>query len=205
MNKATLDARLDLLSKLQDAFDSTPQAFINLTQNLNSHDVAMIGTVIQVYCYADFNARRIIDVLKHTAMGAPRSASRLQDAQVFPMLEHIVREHLWDGDLKDGLLKAAATVEMHRVHRHNFAHWSARRVKGANALVMFTMNAREAERRDGVAPEPTEAKYGILSLDGFDEEVRKLQEHTNYLARQAAHLEQHVEELKAEFTRRRGA
>jgi hypothetical protein len=119
------------------------------------------------------------------------------------MLERLVRDHVWDGDLKEGLLKAAATVEMHRIHRHNFAHWIARRVTGENALVMFTMNAREAERRDGVAQEPKEAKYGILPLDGFDEEVRKLQDHTNYLARQAAHLEQHVTELKTEFGRRR--
>ena len=143
------DPRLELITKIKTSFESDPTALINQTQNLNQADVAMIGTVIQLYCYADFNARRIVDVLRHAATGKPRSVSRLQDAQVFPTLEGLVREHLWDGQLKDGLLHAASTVEMHRLHRHNFAHWIARRVKGADALVMFSMNAREAERRDG--------------------------------------------------------
>lgn len=45
--------------------------------------------------------------------------------------------------------------------------------KGANALVMFKMNAKETERCDGTAQDPKEAKYTILPLDGFAEEVHK--------------------------------
>jgi hypothetical protein len=196
------DPRLELVTQIKMSFESDPMAFINQTQNLNQADVAMIGTVIQLYCYADFNARRIIDVLRHAATGKPRSVSRLQDAQVFPSLENLVREHLWDGHLKDGLLIAASTVEMHRLHRHNFAHWIARRVKGADALVMFSMNAREAERRDGIPQQPKEAKFGVLPLVGFNDEIRKLQGHTNYLARTAADLENNVDELQREIARR---
>ena len=199
------DPRLELITKIKTSFESDPTALINQTQNLNQADVAMIGTVIQLYCYADFNARRIVDVLRHAATGKPRSVSRLQDAQVFPTLEGLVREHLWDGQLKDGLLHAASTVEMHRLHRHNFAHWIARRVKGADALVMFSMNAREAERRDGISQQPKEAKFAVLPLAGFSDEVRKLQGHTNYLARTAADLENHVDELRNEIAHRRSA
>src|SRR5206468_3641392 len=128
---------------------------------------------------------------------------RLQDAQVFPMLEQIARNYLSEGDLKQGLLKASATVEMHRIHRHNFAHWIARRVKGTDALVIFTMNAKEAERRDGIPPEPGEAKYGIVPLAGFEEEVRKLQGHTEYLAQIAAAIERNIDGLRDEIAKGR--
>jgi len=205
MGGTNIDPRQALLTAIKAAFDGDPQAFINQTDNLNSDDVLMIGTVVQIYCYADFNGRRIVDVLRHAALGEPRSASRLQDAQVFPALEKLVRDHLWDGDLKDGLLKAGVTIELHRVHRHNFAHWMARRVKGANAIVMFSMNSKEAERRDGSVLDPYEAKYGILPLEGFDAEVEKLKGHANYLARTAAELEREVDALRGEIAARRSA
>lgn len=191
-----MDPRKTLLAAIKAAFEGDPQAFVNQTENPNSADVFMIGTVIQLYCYADFNGRRIVDVFRHVALGEPRAASRLQDAQVFPMLIKLVKEHLSVGDLKHGLLVAGEIVEMHRAHRHHFAHWMVRRVKGENALVMFSMNSKEAERRGGVELDPNEAKYGILPLDGFDTEVQKLKEHTNYLARTAAWLEREVSNLR---------
>lgn len=198
-----VDPRGELLAAIKTAFEGDPEAFVRQTDNLNENDVLMIGTVIQLYCYADFNGRRIVDVLRHAATGEPRTASRLQDAQVFPMLDRLVQEHLWEGDLKEGLLKASATVEMHRVHRHSFAHWIARRVKGANAIAVFSMNSKEAERRDGVALDPKEAKFGILPVDGFDKEVEKLKGHTNYLARKAAELERQTDALRDEIALRR--
>ncbi len=161
--------------------------------------------MIQVYCYADFNGRRIVDVLRHAATGQPRNASRLQDAQVFPMLDRLVQTNLGEGELKLGLLKASASVEMHRVHRHNFSHWVIRRVKGANAFAMFSMNSKEAERRDGVALDPEEAKFGVLALDGFDKEVEKLKEHTDYLATIAAQFERQIDSLRAHIASRRMA
>jgi hypothetical protein len=205
MGGTHVDPREALLVAIKAAFDGDPQAFINQTDNLNRDDVLMIGTVVQIYCYADFNGRRLVDVLRHAALGESRSASRLQDAQVFPALEKLVRDHLGDGDLKDGLLNASAMVELHRVHRHNFAHWMARRAKGADAIVMFSMNSKEAERRDGAALDPHEAKYGILPLEGFAAEVEKLKGHANYLARTAAKLEREVDALRDDIAARRSA
>ncbi|WP_176026417.1 hypothetical protein [Brucella intermedia] len=193
------EARRELLAALKEAIDGDEKSLITKTSDLHSSDVLMIGTVIQLYCYADFSGRRIVDVLRHTALGKPRTASRLQDSQVFPMLIDLVNNHLSDEKLKQGLLIASEIVEMHRTHRHNFAHWICRRVKGENALIMFTMNSKEAHRRDGVDLDPQTAKYGILHLEGFDTEVEKLKEHTNYLARTSAWLDQNVDRLRDEF------
>lgn len=198
-----MDETAEILATLKANFDSDDNAFIDQTEPLTQSDLAMIGSIIQLYCYADFNARRIVNALRHAATGEPKSVSRLQDAQVFPALEKLVRDHLWDSDMKNGLLKAAATVEMHRMHRHNFAHWATRRIKGANALIMFTKNAKEAERRDGQTQEAGAAKYGILSLDRFPEEIRKLEGHTNYLALTSAHIDTHLAEIAQEMERRR--
>lgn len=120
---------------------------------------------------------------------------------MFPKLREIV-EQLWESNLKEGVLRAADTVEMHRIHRHNFAHWAARRVDTDDALVLFTKNAREAERRDRDPQEPDELKYGIVPLAGFPREVQKLEGHAEYLAQSAAHVEQHLEEFRTRFAGR---
>lgn len=196
MSDAEADPRETLLASIKSAFEGDPRSFINQTDNPKSTDILMIGTLIQLYCYADFNGRRIVDVLRPAALGEPRSASRLQDSQVFPILTKLVTDHLPESDLRNGLLRASETVEMHRAHRHRFAHWMVRRVKSENALVMFSMNSKEVERRDGAALDPKEARYGILPLDRFDAEVEKLKGHTNYLARTAAWLEREVDKLR---------
>ena len=114
--------------EIKKRFDADPDGFLAATTDLCEVDFALMGKLIQLYCYADLNARRIIDSLRHAMFGPEaRCASRLQDAQVFPKLREVVSE-LWDSNLKEGVLKAVDTVEMHRIHRHNFAHWAARRV-----------------------------------------------------------------------------
>ena len=164
-------------------------------------DFALMGKLIQLYCYADLNARRIIDALRHAAFGPQaRCASRLQDAQVVPKLVEIAAE-LWESNLKEGILKAANTVELHRSHRHNFAHWAARRVGSEEALVLFTKNAREAERRDGDPLGSDLLKYAIVPLGSFAEELKKLEGHAQYLAQSAAHVERLINEFSERFAK----
>lgn len=196
-------AEQDRIEKIRAQFEGDPALFLSKTLDLHDSDFSLIGRVIQLYCYADLNARRIVDSLRHAAFGPDaRYGSQLQDAQVFPKLREIAGE-LWHCNLKDGLLKAADTVELHRVHRHNFAHWAARRVREEEALVLFTKNAREAQRRDGQPQTPEEVKYAIVWLGHFPDEVSKLQAHTQYLAESAAHVELNLEQFRSEFAKHR--
>lgn len=187
------------ITEIKKRFDADPDAFLSATVNLRESDFALMGKLIQLYCYSDMNARRIIDSLRHAAFGPEaRYASRLQDAQVFPKLREVTAE-LWESTMKEGILKAADTVELHRIHRHNFAHWAARRVGNEDAVVLFTKNAREAERRDGDPQDPGELKYGIVPLTGFPEELVKLEGHAQYLADTAGHVERCFDDISQRF------
>jgi hypothetical protein len=201
LTKLTGDPREAQLVQIKTEFDADPQAFDNLTDSLSQHDLAMIGTVVQAYSYAQFNARRLVSALEYVALGNSRAASRLQDAQVFPRLATLAEKHLPDSNIKDGIILATQTLEMHHHHRHHFAHWAVRRVKARNALAFFSMNAREIEKRHGDTLEPEEAKYGILGLDGFGAEVKKLLSHADYLAKLAAHVESNIGEFAEELAK----
>jgi len=201
MNNIT-DQLLQNITKIKARFDADPDAFLATTLALRQSDFVLVGQIVQLYCFADLNARRIIDTLRHAAFGPEaRIASRLRDAEVFPKLREIVAE-LWDSHLKEGIIKAADIIEMHRRLRHTFSHWAARRIANEEALLLFTKNAREAERRDGGAQNSEELKYAIIPLASFPEEVRKLEEHGKYLAETAAHLEHYFDELRQRFAER---
>jgi hypothetical protein len=190
------DAKLAHMERLLDAFEADTDAFLNLTTKLRRGDLHLIGEVVQLYSYADFNARRIASALEHASTGAPMAVSRLQDWEVLRDMEALAREHLPDGNLRDGILKAHGTLLMHRDHRHDFAHWATRRVKGADALVMFSMNAKSAQKRAGTALGAQQSRFGILPLAGFRGEVRKLKGHSNFLAAAASHIDTHIVELR---------
>ncbi|WP_146121012.1 hypothetical protein [Achromobacter sp. MYb9] len=184
---------LGKLEAIKTRLDAAPLDVLAESSNVSPADCELMGRFIQQYCFADLNARRIIDLLQHAALGeCARNAGNLRDAQVFQKLRDVASS-LWASDLKDGLFRASETIEMHRVHRHNFAHWAARRVRGEDALILFTLNATEARRRTGSPPESGELVYALVSTIGLREELDKLVGHTEYLAISAAYIDQNFE------------
>lgn len=188
------------LVRLQAKIDANPEAFLSTTDNLRTQDLALIGKLIQLYCYSDLNARRVIDAVRHATLpSAKRNASGVPEADVFPELRKAAGL-LPDGNLmREGLIHAAATIEMHRVHRHNFAHWAARKVAKEEVLILFSKNAPEVARRKETPPGPDELKYALVPIEPWSVELDKLAAHTNYLARVAPDLEKNRDLWAARF------
>lgn len=193
------------LASLKSGLEADPEKFLRDTKDLQSSDLLLIGKIIQLYCFADLNARRIIDGLRLAAIGPhAATASTLVEADVLPHLKKAA-DLLWESNLKKGLYKAADSIEINRSHRHLFAHWSARRVAGQNVLILFTKNATEAKRRDGITPEHNQMKFGMVPLDAFAVELPILEAHTEYLALSASDIEKNADGFKKEFLNRAAA
>jgi hypothetical protein len=102
-------------------------------------------------------------------------------------------------------MRAAENVILHHMHRHNFAHWAARRVRHRDILILWTYNAREAEKRDQKPIGPGELKFGLVPRIALIEQFAILEGHSKYLAEAAAHLHTHLGELERDFAARREA
>jgi len=186
------------LSDIKEQLDAADEAeFLALTDDLIESDFTLIGQLIQTYCYADVNARRVIDNVRGAA-GERQNGSLLNDKDTLTHLR-TVAERLPPSDVKDGLLLAVGTIEMHREHRHHFAHWAVRRTRGHDAFIFFTKNAREATKRDGRDLAADELKYGLVALAPLREELVKLIGHSKYVAEAAAYLEGQTGTLRAYF------
>lgn len=188
-----------LIAKVQAEIDADPELYLTKTHPLTQDDLVLIGTVVQIYGYADLNARRIIDHLRRASLGPDKqNAGLLQDAQVYNKLVEVA-ETLPESPLRTGLINAAKTFDMHHTHRHNFAHWAARRASEHDLMVIYSYNAREAERRLGQRSEPEHLIYGVVPLRPIRAELKGLQNHADNLAKNAAFIFVHFDKFKQHF------
>jgi len=187
------------LQKLASSI-SEDENWLERTLPLKKSDYSFIGAFIQSYCIADFNSRRLINAMRAIYINDNKDfAARLSDADVLLHLSKFAEQ--WHGiaHVSEGIGRAARTLEMHRIHRHHFAHWIIRRMQSADAFLMLTKNASEAEKRDGKAQGIDEAKWGLVMVKGLKAELVKLQGHSDYLGKIAVKLEQQAIELRAEY------
>ena len=190
-------ARREALGKLHARLAAS-EDLIAATGSLAEADFNLIGKFIQVYCFSDLNARRIIDIVRFARTGsAEEFASSLNETDVLLHLKRCATPWIGPDHIGDGIRRAAATLEMHRVMRNSFAHWAMRRTDDGAGYVMLSMNAVEVKRRGQGPNAADEATWGLVLREHVLEEMEKLNGHGEYLARLAAHLHEHRAELRA--------
>lgn len=169
------------------------------TDVLSQKDFALIGKFIQIYCIADFNARRVIDIMREIRTGQKENfASALTEVDV---LVHLRRSgEMWMGreDVREALTNLVNLLEMHRQFRHHFAHWVVRRLKGTDVFLMLTKSADNPNRRGGIRQDVDKATYAVFMADTLQDEMVKLIEQGEFLAKFASFLEGNRSSLRDE-------
>lgn len=204
--KADVDARdAVLLARLEKSFDADPDAFVEASKRLTATDFELIGTFIQVYCFAELSARQIIEMINCATVGQPtEAASRLAGHDVFPKLAEAAGKlsNNGKGNLRETLIRAAGTVAMHRQVRHTLAHWAVRRIETGEAFLILSKNAQEGKKRHGKMIGAGEIHYGIMGTATLRRELKKLEQHTQNLSVAAMHMNKDTQGLAGMLTNR---
>lgn len=194
------------LIEIKAEIDADPDGYLLKTDPLTPDDLLLTGRIVQIFNYSDLNARRIIDAINHAAFGpAKQNGGIIQDAQVYEKLIDAAKLLPEGTDLRDGLMKAARTFQMHHLIRHHFAHWAMRRIPNYDAFFMMTYNAQEGERRNGKRTEAYEITYGVLPLASARAEIDNLENNGKWLAGEAARVHTEFDRLKAHFDEQKAA
>ena len=204
-DSASWDLAMQNIERLRNELEADPNLFLRKTEALSEGDYAIIGRMIQNYCSSDFNARRAINAIRKASHGPNhQNGGKLQDKQVYEKLQEAITS-LPEGDQKAGLEKAARTIALHHLSRHDFAHWVFRKVP-SEAVYYFTSNneGQSANRTENPIG-PGHARYGLMAKTQMVEELNKLIGHNEYLAQQAVALEANHKNLKAHFDAKRQA
>lgn len=175
----------EMLATLEAKLDRDLDAIITGSKRPSRKDFELIGTFIQVYSFAEFSARQIIELIDiYGPPGKLDRATRLAAHDVFPKLAEAADRltQMGDGNLKETLVRAAATIDMHRIMRHTLAHWAVRRVERGRAYLLLSKNAQEGKKRHGRMISAGESHYGFVGVASMRAELRKLEQHTQNLS-----------------------
>jgi hypothetical protein len=187
-----VEARLKAISAKIDASED----WLSLLEDLKQEDYYFIGDFIQTYCVADLNSRQLINSFKEIIYGKEADfTAGLNDTAVLVELENLANAWPFDPQIKDGVIKAVATLKMHLQRRHEMAHWVYMRIKNIDAFFFFTKNTKEGRRRTGGVHGVDEMTWGACMAQDLKAELVKLKGHCNYLA----HLRKHLYENKDKF------
>ena len=123
-------------------------------------DLALIGSVIVLYSYIDFNLRRFIEVL--------------DKAKVLPAKWQGKTEKMHIGDVETILqaipewapnnVLAFERIKEFRKTRNLMAHFAVRRFPNENAFVFVTKSAPDFKRVLGYDPEPGMVMTGVVDV-----------------------------------------
>ena len=162
--------------KLDEWVRSQPLAdVLSQVLGLTSADYEIVGRIIQLMCFIDFNGRRALRALQ-AAPGAATATKvqHMQDSQVLSHLRDAIETGVIPDDEKaDAKSACDMALEMANL-RHHLAHWACFRFPQADALLMMTYNAKEGAKRSGLPQGEDELVYGVLPLPGLRAKISRL-------------------------------
>ncbi|WLH37625.1 hypothetical protein PSH79_10105 [Pseudomonas sp. FP2196] len=138
---ATLDVTYSLQEKNRILIEIDGKE-LERSEPLHPHDLQLIGELIQIYNYVEFNLRRCIELFTHAGM--------IVKTDKTPPLVHLSSVAMKGiSQTEDGEIWAEhfAEIELHRDVRNQLAHWAARHISGESALLILSMNSAESKKR----------------------------------------------------------
>jgi hypothetical protein len=191
--------KTELFSQLHRKIKEESDSFIASTENLTNDDYILIAKFIQGYCFADYNARRVLDALREAELGARwQSSGRSQDAQIFSMLADTA-ERLPHFEIQKSIIEAAKKIEEHREHRNMLAHLAARRIVDYDCFLLFSKNSKESKRNYEVEHEKDEFTYGFMHVPSIKGILDELELHMKNIASAAHSIKMNMQKYEKIF------
>ena len=157
---------------------------IQSTLPLTDADAMLIGELIQHVTWADFNGRRLLQLLDEIEGLPPRSPNHcLRDNEIIPA----IRDRLdaipglsadQSADLETALSQIDRMVDI----RHAFAHLALRRHWTDDVVIGFSMNNREAQRKTGSDLSPQVAMTVAIPMEAVRSNMGPLSRNSEFFA-----------------------
>jgi hypothetical protein len=151
---------------------------------LTQRDYVLVGQIIVLFSYVDYNPRRIAEAADHAGMLKPPwkgKSARLTIEQT----EQAVKSLDWS-DANQGAL---AKISKFRGLRNMLAHFVLRRFPKEDAFVCAAISARDYEKQLGVKPVPGAVLTAVLDHDQVKEAVKHIEHVQLWLARVTSEFE----------------
>lgn len=193
---------LDERKRLEEIYGHIKD-FASDTVPLGDDDYRLFGRFIQVFCVADFSARRVVEGMRNIMSLPEIDIGKLSDKDVIGHLIRCGREWPGAANIGEGVVKAGVTLEMHHSVRHSLAHWAARRIRGYDAYFFLTASDNHKPPPGGHRIETPDvganASFRLFPAAELRDELTKLEGHAQWLSELNDYLRTNADALKGSF------
>lgn len=143
-------------------------------------DYIVIGGVIVLFNYVEFNLRRLAEVFDHADLLPDEWKGKAMSLDTGQVERAIQATPVWSGPAD---VEALATLADLRPLRNLLAHFVVRRFPNDDAFLFVTKSARDYERAFGTKPPRGAAMTAIVERKQVVDALRRIEHIQNWLAR----------------------
>lgn len=155
---------------------------------LNKSDYAMVGGLVVLYSYIDFNLRRVLEAFHNAGrLGNPwaKKVDKLKAEEVAKAIQSLT---CWD----DAGRKALAEIEELRGLRNLVAHFAIRRFPAEDAFIFVAKSASDYKRQFGADPAPGTVISAVVECEQIRTALKHIEHVHNWVAVATLKLEQRL-------------
>jgi hypothetical protein len=175
---------------LQNILDATVESEWTEWPSPTKDDFALVGAIIVIFSYVDFNLRRLLEVCEHVEM-IPQYKGKAANMHMADVARVVQALPIWDENAKQNL----KDIEEIRKMRNLMAHFVIRRPND-DAFMFTAKSARDYKRVFGKEPSLGTSLTAVADLAQVREGLKILEILQQRLATTTAGLEQKFLELK---------
>jgi hypothetical protein len=153
---------------------------------LTKDDYVLVGGIIVMYSYVEFNLRRLAEVFDHAGLLPAKWKDRAMDLDIGQVEEAVQATPVWAGPDDVEVLKALAAL---RPSRNLLAHFTIRRFPDDDAFLFVTKNAKDYERVLGKKPANFMSMTAIVERDALLTVLKQTEHILGWVAKVAAEFE----------------
>lgn len=172
---------MELLAKVKAAGNSVAN-----WPMLTKDDYALIGGIVVMYSYVEFNLRRLAEAFDHAGRLPAKWKGRAMDLDIGQVEEAVQATPVWAGRDDVEALKALAAL---RPSRNLLAHFTIRRFPDDDAFLFVTKNAKDYERVLGRKPAKFMSMTAIVERDALLAVLKQTEHIHSWVAKVAAEFE----------------
>jgi hypothetical protein len=151
----------------------------------NKDDVVLIGQIVMLYSYIDFNLRRMIEVLDHAKTLPPAWSGRTAKMHLSD-IETILET---GPDIAPNNALALRRIKEFRKLRNLLAHFAVKRFPTEDALVFVTKSAADYKKVLGAEPDPGVVMTAVADIGQIRDVCRMIEEIQHWLSAATHDLE----------------
>jgi hypothetical protein len=153
---------------------------------LAKSDYALVGGLIVLYSYIDFNLRRVVEVFHHAGLLKEPWAKKVDTLNAEQVAEAIQSLTCWDDEGR----RALGQIEELRGLRNLVAHFAIRRFPTDDAFIFVAKSARDYKRHFKAEPPPGAVFSAVVDCEQIRAALRHVEHVQNWLAIATPKLEE---------------